>query len=512
MSEDVFSNSLALWAAVLVVVLPAVIIGAGELQERLRQRGSPLVGPVSTVRSWVLPLAALYALVVFLFKASPESFGVQIIATALLVSVTAAALQAFAYVTDRARERSKVPGARGVPALVLMLPRLLILLAAGWILFTAVWNVDVSGLFAALGVTSIVVSVALQDTLSGLASGFLLISDRPFSPGDWIEANDVEGRVLDMNWRSSRIQDRNGDLIVMPNSVLSGATIVNFSQPARLHRVKVDLQVAYSNPPTRAKEMLLAAARATEGVLEDPAPSVHVKVIDDPLMGYQARMWIDDYTIAPRVASDFGSLVWYLSHRMDVPLPSPAYDLFHHDPIQEATDAEITKEGLAERIRNAPLLSDLSESDIEQLAAAARAVRFSRGETILSGAETSPDRFVLWEGRARISSPDPLGGFVDIGDGDVFGLTSQASRGQQPPRVVALADCEIVILGAEAVGAVTSRNPQLTKAFNRLTAARRQRLAVSAELAVETASVGIADSGTAPPNGDTDSPDAGSGP
>ncbi len=510
--SDGFSQDLAVWAAVLVVGLPAVIIAAGELQERLRQRGSPLVEAVSTVRSWVLPLAALYALVVFLFKATPESLAVQLIGTALLISVTAAALQAFGYLTDRARERSKVPGTRGVPALVLMLPRLLILLTSGWILFTLVWNVDISGLLAALGVTSIVVSVALQDTLSGLASGFLLISDRPFSPGDWIRADDVEGRVLDMNWRSSRIRDRNGDLIVMPNSVLAGATIFNFSQPARLHRVTVDLQVAYSNPPTRAKEMLLAAARATEGVLDDPAPTIRVKQIDDPLMGYQAQLWIDDYTIAPRVASDFGSLVWYMSHRMDVPLPSPAYDLYHHDPIQEAKDAELTLDSLVERIRRAPLLSDLDQTDIEQLASAARGVRFSKGEIILSGGHSSPDRYVLWEGRARIVAADPLGGFVDISDGDVFGLTNQPIRGEEPPQVVALTDCEVVVLGAEAVGAVTSRNPQLTQALGRVAAARRQRMATPSEVVVDVISVGATEPDAALPSGDGDSGAGGSGP
>jgi small-conductance mechanosensitive channel len=504
-SDGFFEDSLAVWAVVLVVGLPALIIAAGELQERLRQRGSPLVEAVSTVRSWVLPLAALYAMVVFLFKVNTDSFGAQLIATALLVSVTVAALQAIGYLTDQARERSKTPGTRGVPALVLMLPRLLILLTAGWLLFTAVWNVDITGLFAALGVTSIVVSVALQDTLSGLASGFLLISDRPFSPGDWIEVNDVEGRVLDMNWRSSRIQDRNGDLIVIPNSVLSGATIFNFSEPARLHRVTIGLQVAYSNPPTRAKEMLLAAARATEGVLDDPAPSIKVRQIDDPLMGYEAQLWIDDYTIAPRVASDFGSLVWYLSHRMDVPLPSPAFDLYHHDPIQEAKDAELTPERLAERIRRAPLLSDLDQTDIEQLAAAARGIRFSRGETILSGDRASPDRFILWEGRARIFTNDPLGGYVDISDGDVFGVTNRAGRDEEPPRVVALTDCEVVVLNAESIGAVTSRNPQLTHDLNRVAAARHQRLATPPEIVVETVGAGTELPDAAPPAGEGES-------
>ena len=93
--------------------------------------------------------------------------------------------------------------------------------------------------------------------------------------------------------------------------------------------------------------------------------------IDDPLMGYNVHMWIDDYTISPRVKSDFGALVWYQSHRMDVPLPSPAFDLYHHDPIQEAADATLTVDQLIDRIRRASVFSELNDTDIRELAEAA---------------------------------------------------------------------------------------------------------------------------------------------
>lgn len=495
--STLLQGSVTFWAAVLIVLLPVLIITAGELQERLRQRESPLVPSVATVRSWVLPLAALYALVVLVFEVDPDNLGPRLIGTALIVSLAIALLQLVAYGTGLARERAKVPGARHVPQLLLALPRLLALLATGWILFTVVWDVDLTGLFAALGVTSIVISVALQDTLSGLASGFLLLSDRPFNPGDWIKVNDIEGRVLDMNWRSSKIQNRDGDLIVVPNSLLAGGTIANFAEPARLHRVVVPVQVAYSNPPTRAKEMLLAAARTTPGVLSEPPPTILVKQIDDPLMGYEAHLWIDDYTIAPRVFSDFGSLVWYHSHRMGVPLPSPAFDLYHHDPVQEAAEAELTPAQVAEHIRTAPLLTDLAEEDIDQLVGASRPVRFSRGETMLKPGVADRNLYVLWEGKARIVATDAPGRFVELAAGDVFGILSQPSREHDAPGVVAVDDCEVVIIDAEAAGAVTSRNPDLTRSMNQLTTARLRRLEGSSSETAQTAVVTATDDGGA---------------
>ena len=170
-------------------------------------------------------------MVVLIFDVSNTNILSRAIATGALIAATAAILQVVRYFTEEARARSKIPGTRGVPQLFMMVPRLVVLIVAGWLLFSAIWDVDLTGLFAALGVSSLIVSLALQDTLSGLASGFLLLSDKPFEPGDWIEVNDIEGKVVDTNWRSSRIKDRSGDVIVIPNSTLAGATLVNFDQP-----------------------------------------------------------------------------------------------------------------------------------------------------------------------------------------------------------------------------------------------------------------------------------------
>ncbi len=470
------TNSETIWAAFLIVLLPVLIIGAGEVQERLRQRGSLLEKPVATFRNWVLPLEALWILVVLIFDVSDSNILSRAIATALLVAAAAAVLQVLRFFTVQAAERAKIPGTRSVPQLFMMVPRLLVFLVAGWLLFSVIWNVDLTGLFAALGVTSLVISLALQDTLSGLASGFLLLSDKPFAPGDWIEVDDIEGQVVDTNYRSSRIRDRNGDLIVIPNSVLAGATLVNFDQPGGLHRVVVELQVAYANPPSNAIDMLLAAARATDGVLEEPPPKVLIVQIDDPLMGYKVLMWIDDYAIAPRVKSDFGALVWYQSHRMDVPLPSPAFDLYHHDPIQEAADATLTVEQLGQRIRRASVFSELSDRDVTELAEAATPERFRRGETILPAGVASREIYVLWSGRARIEVPDEADTHIDISNGDVFGVVSRARNKGLPQEVVAVSDCEVVRIDANTAGAVASRNPSLSDQLNQLLASRDRRL------------------------------------
>jgi small-conductance mechanosensitive channel len=471
-----FDNAVAAWAAVLIVVLPLLILVGGELEERLRQRGSVLTDAVRNLRTWTLGLMTLWVLVVLVFGLSADSVVARVVATAAVVSFTGVILQVADAGVQLAKRRSELPGARGIPQLLLLLPRIVVLLVAAWFLFAGVWNVDLTGAFAALGVTSLVISLALQPTLSSLASGLLLVSDRPFSPGDWIDFDGIEGRVIDLSWRTTRIEDRNGDILVIPNSSLSNATLTNFALPTTLHRVVVPVQVAFSNPPTSAKEMLLAAARGTEGVLEDPPPDIRVVQIDDPLMGYVAHLWIDDYAIAPRVFSDFGSLVWYQSFRMGVPLPSPAYDLYHHDPIQEAADAEVGEEELRHRIAMSPLLRDLPEADLVLASRSARAVRYARSETIVEDRSGDRHLYVLWDGRARIVNMDDPARYVELSAGDAFTALDAVPHGDGRYDVIAVTDCEVVIVDPEAGGSIGSRNSELAATLSRINMSRVKRL------------------------------------
>lgn len=477
--SSVFRDPSAGWAAALIVVLPLLIIGIGEIEERLRQRDSMLRPSISILRTWVVPLFAVWTVSRALFDAPDDSFFVQLLGSALVLSVAAAALAALRVLVERLRTRPRGEGRRAVPRLLLAMPRLLIILTTIWLLVAGVWSVDLSAALTALGVTSLVVSFALQDTLGGIASGFTLLADQPFQPGDWIRTGEIEGRVLDVNWRSSRIQNRDGDLVVVPNGQLATATIVNFDEPSRNHRVVVSLQVAYSNAPTSAIEMLLAAARATPGVLAEPPPNVMVTQIDDPLMGYDVQMWIDDYAIAPTVESQFGALVWYHSHRFDVPLPSPAQDLYLWDGVKVALEGRPDPAALRRGLRRSPLLEQVGDDEIDQLLSVAVSAQYSRGETItIEG--SGQDLEILDRGEARVVVRGGAGGdtpVVDLEPGDLFGVVDHAPTGKYRPVVVAVSDCVIIRVPAAVAGTVISRSPDLTAALEQLGDSRRRRVA-----------------------------------
>ncbi len=465
------------WTAAFVIIAPLVIIGAGELEGRLTYRDSPFVPAASILRTWVLPLLAI--LVVAGGFLGFDSLAVRLVGTALVIAITADLIVILAVFVRMLKARGAQDARRQVPRLLLAMPRILLILLAGWILLTGVWSVDLTSLFATLGVSTLIVSVALQDTLSGIASGFLLMLDRPFQPGDWINAETVEGRVVDTNWRSTRIQDRDGDLIVVPNGQLAGATITNYDEPKQLHRIVIPVQVAFVNPPTVAKSMLLDAARATPGVLSDPGPAIRVVQVDDPLMGYEADLWVDDYAIVPRVSSDFRSLVWYMSERQGVPLPSPAFDLYTYDGLQVAEAAKPDPATVRRRLIKSPLFAQLGDGDMDRLSSAALPARFAAGEAIVTAGRDQSSLFVLWSGRARLEAVDDGGvshDIADLGPGDVCGVVTASPDWPVLPRTVAVTDCEVTVINLDTSGTIISKNAGLANALNQIANRRSRRI------------------------------------
>ena len=93
-----------------------------------------------------------------------------------------------------------------------------------------VFGVQPTAFVAALGVTSIALSLGLQATISNIISGLGLMLARVIEVGDWIEVGNYQGRVTDITWRSTTIKNLLGDSIVIPNSVLSTTTLRKYSE------------------------------------------------------------------------------------------------------------------------------------------------------------------------------------------------------------------------------------------------------------------------------------------
>ncbi|MEB8056219.1 mechanosensitive ion channel family protein [Pseudomonas fulva] len=161
--------------------------------------------------------------------------------------------------------------------------------AAGYVL-----QLPVKGLLATSGVMAIVIGLALQSTLADVFSGIVLNTTRPYQIGDAISIDGTEGKVLDIDWRATRLLTSSGSLAVIPNSVAAKARLLNHSRPADVHGVSISVVVPASVRPGKVFDALEKALRGTRAILSAPASKVAVKTSTLDSVEYEASGFIAD--------------------------------------------------------------------------------------------------------------------------------------------------------------------------------------------------------------------------
>ncbi|HSM17651.1 MAG TPA: mechanosensitive ion channel family protein [Gemmatimonadales bacterium] len=169
-----------------------------------------------------------------------------------------------------------------------------------WTLFTIALvmaasqlGIDVAAALAGIGVVGIAVGFAAQETIANMIAGFLIFWDRPFEVGDFVTTLGKYGQVRDITMRTTRIRTPENTFVVLPNKQIIGELLVNHSMLGHM-RVNIPLGIAYKEDIRRARPILLEAARATPGVLADPAPDVVTSELGGSSVNLQVRVWIHD--------------------------------------------------------------------------------------------------------------------------------------------------------------------------------------------------------------------------
>ena len=155
-----------------------------------------------------------------------------------------------------------------------------------------VMQLPVKGLLATSGVMAIVIGLALQSTLSDVFSGIVLNTTRPYQIDDWISIDGTEGRVIDIDWRATRLLTGNGGMAVIPNSVAAKAKLLNFSRPNDVHGVSITVVVPASVRPRKVLDALEKTLQGSSALLTTPKPKATIKASTLESVEYEASGFV----------------------------------------------------------------------------------------------------------------------------------------------------------------------------------------------------------------------------
>jgi small-conductance mechanosensitive channel len=170
---------------------------------------------------------------------------------------------------------------------------------------------SVTSLVAALGVGSLAIALASKDTLGNMISGFIIMVDRPFLPGDRIElASKEEGDVLEIGMRSTKLRTLEGTVMVIPNSQLVDSRVVNQSYPYERMACTIKVQVPSGKDLSLARSILEEIPRGIPEVIEGPSPRAYIQELNPQVCEFLLSFWITSSRKKREVIDRIYSRIW----------------------------------------------------------------------------------------------------------------------------------------------------------------------------------------------------------
>lgn len=356
-----------------------------------------------------------------------------------------------------------------------------------WLAFAAavlvvLWEagIDAGELLTGSALVTAVLGFALKDTLGNVFAGLAIHAEHPFEIGDWIQydANPAHvGRVVEINWRATKVLTLDEAFVIIPNGQLAQASIRNFTKPEPWSRRSLFVVTPYEVPPQRVQAIILDAIRGSFGVLEHPAPSVVTNDFKERGVEHWVRLFTTEFNQRDRVDGMARDRIWYAlaRHGIEIPVATQAIRLTHL-PLAAAEPAEAAVERRERCLKRIGLLSVLEPAQLRRLAGDTIDRVYAAGEQIIRQGDSGSCMFVVMEGRVEVAAGAEHTAPVRIAmleAGDYFGEMSLMTGAPRVATVTALVETRLLEVGKEPFGRVLAAQPAL---IERLGGALRERL------------------------------------
>jgi small-conductance mechanosensitive channel len=324
-----------------------------------------------------------------------------------------------------------------------------IYLTAALIVLNLVLDLPIRGLLATSGVIAIVLGLALQNTLADVFSGIAVGLEKPFHVGDRVTIEEhAEGIVVEMNWRSIRIQTDGEDVATIPNSIVARSQIINRSVPTERRAASVEIPTLSSARSEHLMDLISQAILLCPGILEHPVPSISIKHV-----GTRTTTLGVTYFVAttPAMSAAKSQLLRQVRR------------LFRHAGVQDGEP--VSTEGV---LKSLILFESLSAAQLESLASAMIERRLETGGHVFEQGTLGASLYIMRAGVFEVVRQREDGQpivYGRIGPGEYLGEISMMTGEPRPVTVTALTAGIVYELPRTAIEALLGKDKALSAAL-----------------------------------------------
>ena len=363
------------------------------------------------------------------------------------------------------------------------------LVVAGYAMWSLVQlreaGVDPSSLVTSSAVVTAVAAFAMQDTLGNLLGGLFLELGESFHLGDWVKVDDLSGRVEQIRWRHTAIRTRNGELVIVPNSVLMRTRFQVLGNPdtglARQRRwVCEPCHGRRGAPgPVALAEGMVANAEIAN-VLATPAPSCVLMDMGPGHLHFALRYWLADPGPDDPTDSAVRLLLLATLRRHGVALAAPEQRLLAYtdSPARARAVEEADLERRRAALRRMDLFAALSAEEIATLATRLVPAPFAAGEVMTREGAVAHWLYLIDRGAAEVvvSAAGKRQTVATIEAGGFFGEMALLTGAPRRATVVARTDVECFRLDKASFESILRARPVLAEHLSQTLLRREEEL------------------------------------
>ena len=349
-------------------------------------------------------------------------------------------------------------------------------------------GLDLSSIVATSAMITAVVAFAMQDTLGNILGGLALQLDNSVQIGDWIKVDDISGRVVDIRWRSTLIETRNWETVVIPNSQLMKNKFMvlgrRAEQPVQWRRW-VWFNVGLMHPPSQVIRLVEEVIQQTDldNVAKTPLPNCLLMDMDAKgYLRYAVRYWLTDLARDDPTDSVIRRHIMTALQRANIRLAIEERNVMNTKENEKHDEAMHQREVLlrVKTLRKVELFATLTDTELIELAERLRYSPFSKGNVITrQGDERSHWLYIVIGGEAEVYLELPNGGkrtVRELGTGSFFGEMGLMTGAPRSASVIAKSDVECYRLDKEVFEEILRARPAIVEEITHILVTRKAEL------------------------------------
>lgn len=325
-------------------------------------------------------------------------------------------------------------------------------------------------------VVSVIIGLALQDTLGNFFAGLSIHIEQPYHILDTIRIGTEIGRIEAVTWRTTSIRTNNNTVIVFPNSRVAREPLEIYSFND-LNRRVLRFPAPYDMPPQKVIPLVRETVRTIANVAPERIPVVRIAEFHDSSITYEILYWVRDYMWAPEIDSKIREHIWYVYRRNDIEIPYP----IRHVLLEEQQPSlKPQAESYDKIIEAVDIFEPLAAEEREVIVRSLVRYVYAPGETILRRGEPGDSMFVISRGKVEVQLPQTNGGLERVAvleEGNFFGEMALLTGEPRNADIHAVDEVEILEIRKSVLQMLLTDNQELAEALSRKLAKRQAELA-----------------------------------